>query len=705
MKNAKRTLIKIISVVPFAFPLLVLADEVNHGYMELGVGLVKEDDHAAKAGEYTGLDSGGYLIGNFAVSKEDGASHITIRGSDLGLDSRGLSIEAGRYNDFKLWWSYDQLPHLISHNAASPYLGVGTATLTLPVSVVPTGNSIPSLGNSVQPVELRTDRTATTAGATMMLSKAWAARFQISHEEKQGVMEQGGAVGFGGTPASVILPKPIDFTTDNITAGLSYRAERAQLDVKYLISDFANVNRSLTWDSLYAGATCTGGCTTAALSLEPDNEYQRLSVNGALKITDTVRASLVYEKGRMSQDELLMDYRTPVGSNNYSPPRDSAEAEIDTQHLQLRLSAKPAQRLSLSAKFRSYEQDNNTTVDDFARLRHDSDITNQVAPSENHPYSYKKKNYQVDGSYCLGGGATLRLGAEREEMRRTKRARENTTDDILSAKLNARVGSRVSASLGYARAKRDGDAYDSLAFVAGSHGLMRQLDLWDRTRKEWSADVHLAVTDATSVSLIGRYKDDEYVDGGTFGLKGSAQKSITLDFSHSPKEGITAYGYVTKDNHEAEQNGRYFTVTPTTLTPDTGAAADNWTASHDDNAITVGLGGQVKLLDERLKVKLDISRVAGTYDIDYILAPATRLTTPMKQAETNRTSMELSGAYDMTESLVLGLGYRYEKYDEVDFLNEGYTAADASTGSVLLLRGEAEDYTLHALYAAIGYKW
>ncbi|MEW5755063.1 MAG: MtrB/PioB family decaheme-associated outer membrane protein [Pseudomonadota bacterium] len=700
MNSSKIILVKIISLAPLAFPLLVQAAEVDHGYVELGAGVVKEGDHAAKAGEYSGLDSGGYLIGNFDVSKEDGAGYVQIHGSDLGLDRRALAMEAGKYNSYQLWWSYDQLPHLISLNAASPYLGVGSDTLTLPGSVIPTGNSIPSLGSAVRQVELRTDRTATSAGATVTLSKSLSARLEIDREKKQGVMEQGGVVGFGPTPASAILPKPIDFTTDNITAGLSYRAERVQLDVKYLMSDFSNVNRALTWDPLYGGATCTGGCTTAAIALEPDNEYRRLSINGALTITQALRASLTFEKGRMRQDEVLMEYRTEDATpalNEYAPARETAEAKIDTQHVQLRLSAKPTTRLALGASFRSYEQDNDTAMDDFTRVRHDSETTPQ-APTQNRPYGYRKKTYAVDGSYYLGGAATLRMGAEREEVDRTYRARAHTSDDTLSAKLNTRVGSKISASLGYARARREGGAYDSDAYAAGSHDLMRQLDLWDRTRKEWSAEAHMTVTDATSVSLIGRISDDEYADDGTFGLKDSEKKSITLDISHSPREGITAYGYITKDDLQAEQNGRYFTAAP-------GNAGDDWIAAHEDDAITLGLGGQAKLLEERLTVKLELTRVAGTYDIDYILAPSARLTSPMKQAETTRTTIELSGAYDMTESLVLGAGYRCEKYDEVNFLNEGYAAADPSVGSVLLLTGEAEDYTMHALYAVIGYKW
>src|SRR5690606_19957555 len=81
------------------------------GEVELGAGYVSDD--AFKFGDYRGLhQEGAFLIGNAAVQSlgEEG-EYWSLRGGDLGLDTRFLQLNGGRQGAYALSLGYDQIPH------------------------------------------------------------------------------------------------------------------------------------------------------------------------------------------------------------------------------------------------------------------------------------------------------------------------------------------------------------------------------------------------------------------------------------------------------------------------------------------------------------------------------------------------------------------------------------------------------------------
>ncbi len=105
--------------------------------VELGGGYVSDDSF--KFGEYTGLNQ----QGAFAVANADARYRnrdgrwLDLSATDLGLDSRSLNIAGGKQGSYRLSFGYKELPHNISDTALSPFLGVGTGSLTLPSGWIP----------------------------------------------------------------------------------------------------------------------------------------------------------------------------------------------------------------------------------------------------------------------------------------------------------------------------------------------------------------------------------------------------------------------------------------------------------------------------------------------------------------------------------------------------------------------------------------
>ena len=111
--------------------------------VEVGVGDVTQGSY--KAGEYNGLqDKGAYFLGN--VDLRGGASFDSagtfrwrIKGTDLGLESRNVSAQAGVPGKYQINFGYDELRRNRSDSYQTPYNGTGTNTLTLPGTwLVPT---------------------------------------------------------------------------------------------------------------------------------------------------------------------------------------------------------------------------------------------------------------------------------------------------------------------------------------------------------------------------------------------------------------------------------------------------------------------------------------------------------------------------------------------------------------------------------------
>ena len=81
---------------------------------ELGAGYV--DESSAKFGDYTGLDEDGAVVvagAEGGVAMESGY-RLDYNLTDLGLDSRAVSIEGGKQGSYEFGAFYDRVPHRIS---------------------------------------------------------------------------------------------------------------------------------------------------------------------------------------------------------------------------------------------------------------------------------------------------------------------------------------------------------------------------------------------------------------------------------------------------------------------------------------------------------------------------------------------------------------------------------------------------------------
>ena len=129
-------------LVPEAF-----LSEPVYNEIELGIGYVSDD--AYKFGRYNGLQTQGpFLLGNIDTEEFDEDGHFwNIHGSNLGLESRYLRLEGGLQGSYKLFLEYDELPNYKNNTVKTPFLGIGSDSLTLPAGFDINTNLNTSLNN------------------------------------------------------------------------------------------------------------------------------------------------------------------------------------------------------------------------------------------------------------------------------------------------------------------------------------------------------------------------------------------------------------------------------------------------------------------------------------------------------------------------------------------------------------------------------
>ena len=283
-------------------PVAVADDEIASlirpdSQVELGVGNVSRDSF--KYGDYTGLHrEGAHLIGNIDLNRRNEANthYFSLTGRNLGLDSRNLTIKGGEQGNFGLRLEYDEIPKFYNDTYQTPYLGAGSTRLIQPTGITDAASValMTGLAVNMKPYEVKTQRKGLGFGVTKELSRGWDVEFGYKREDKDGSKLTAAMIqtGTGGSRGSVIVPEPVNYSTDQFEALARYTDEKLQLQFGYYGSLFKNANESLTWDNLFTGT----GNATGRYGLPPDNESHQLNASGRVS---SCGGSFV---GRLSSD-------------------------------------------------------------------------------------------------------------------------------------------------------------------------------------------------------------------------------------------------------------------------------------------------------------------------------------------------------------------------------------------------------------------
>jgi MtrB/PioB family decaheme-associated outer membrane protein len=494
--------------------------------VELGVGDVSSSG-PEKLGEYSGFKrQGAFVLGD--VDLQGGGSYDSnsttrwrLRGSDLGLGTRDAELDYREQGTFKFNLGYQEFRHNQSDTYQTPYLGAGSASLTLPADwikpvvpqVSPTGLNFRSLsptagqGSAISPtgavvaptaaqlatlqeivvndtgayhnVNLQTERKRADGGISVNLSSHLQLTGSVRHETQKGLQEIG-AVTAAVAENSVLIPKLIDTATDQFNLGVEYSRGRGFLQAGYYGSNFRNDVNGMFWQDPNDPAR------TATQSSAPSNQLQQFNAAGGYSLSSSTRLTADVSYGRNRQnDAFLTDPSLPLGV-----PENSAHALVVTEAANLKLSMQPLRRLSLLAHYKYDDRNNRTPINMFEF--YDVNLSKAAAASpfngalglapntlgsninifDNRPESKKLNQLDLDADYALGAGQKLAGGFQWQKIERNCDGSwincVNAGESIertLHAKWRASLLDSLDANIGYSYARRRVN-YDPNAWLA-----------------------------------------------------------------------------------------------------------------------------------------------------------------------------------------------------------------------------------------------
>jgi len=710
--------------------------ELTQWSNEIEGGLMYVSDPSFKFGEYSGLtDDGIYGILNFSIHKHNpydsgNANYLDLTGRNLGLDSREFHFEMGEQGNYKLFLDYNQIPKNRSDSAQTIFQGVGSSYLTLPGGWALSGGGgntagLPSLNSALHPVDIETERKRFDVGGGKILNSNWSVKLKYRHEEKDGIKTIGGVIGnTGGNPRAVILPEPVDYTTEQVDAVLAYSDKKMQFEIAYYMSLFRDANSSLTWQNPYGainGWDAAAGFPNGqgSLATPPDNEFHQVTASAGYNVSDATRVSGDVAFGKMTQDDTFLPYTINPGLSVMQPlPANSLDGEIQTTLVNLRISSRPTPKFHWNASYRYDDRDNKTPRREYIYIGGDSQDQDTAFDSEhrrlNEPYSRTDNIYKVDAGYKIAPRTDLTGGLERQDIDRTYSEREKATDDTVRVGLKSRMGNGVLAGVRYERSERDGSTYvgeepvynvfppQVAAEVDGgweNHPDLRKFYQADRTRDKGTVFANFMPSEQWSFGFNANFLKDDYT-ASEMGLTESKINSVNLDATFMPTEDTSLYAFYSHETVKASQDGRAFSGGANKL-PQAADPKRDWTADHDDRSDTFGLGVK-RVLNASWAVGADYVYSKTKSDVDMWTGPSLS-SEPLPTATTRLNSVALYADYKWKKNVKIKLSYIYEDYKSEDWAIDG---VDPDTlANVIGMGDTSPDYTQNVIGVSVSYRY
>ncbi len=375
----------------------------------IGIGAGSVSEGSYKFGEFNGLQEKRlYGVANFDIETRspydgDGTSHFRLRGDNLGLETRDLSLDYGAQGRFRFKLGYDELLHNSSDSYQTPFLGIGGNMLTLPSNWIrplvpqvsatglnsrafsPVTGDAPSLTAPAGPnaaqlailaniraqdlpafrnVNLQTKRSNSSVAFDYQFSPHWEFSSSFKHELAQGlrpldaVVNGTGATGQVGGDSGVTLAEQINSTTDQLNLALNYHGDHFFGQIGYYGSLFDNSTKSMNWQD---PNSALGKPIFGTISTPPSNQFHEINFVGGYNFSPTTKLVVNGAYGRNSQNDTFL---TPPAFNvkSFITPAPSADALVITKAFNLRLTARPSKDWNIATGLKYNQRDNQTPV-------------------------------------------------------------------------------------------------------------------------------------------------------------------------------------------------------------------------------------------------------------------------------------------------------------------------------------------------------
>jgi MtrB/PioB family decaheme-associated outer membrane protein len=675
------------------------------------------DSDQARFQRYRDVRDGG-TIDRLRIGKDTDTYRYRLQADNVGYRDQRFSGSYHNYGKVKATFEWNQIPLFYSQDTRTLYSAPAPGVLLLD-DAVQSGiqNKTLTLANALtgaSAFDLRTRRDLATFRLVYSATPHVDVDVTLRNTQKHGSYPWGGSFGISNAIATE-MPVPVDHRTTDLGTGLEYANDRAYARLGYDGSFFRNNVPTLVWDNpSRITDAATGGPAQGRMALWPNTEMNSVSASGGIKLPGRSRASGFVSLGNVTNNSPLLPFT--INSALESPALDRATSDIKARvtAMNYNFTSRPIRTVWLSVRYRQYEFDNRTQPF-FVTNRVNYDTAIVAANNETEPFSLTRHTFDADATFSPIRYVGFRAGYTREDVDRTHRIVEQTTEDTarVSADLTGLPWLTVRGV--FEHSKRRGSAVDTLGLLAiGEQPTLRQYDISDRDQNRFSTIMIVTPLSQFSVNLSAAIGRQDY-PGTNFGLRSNDNNVYSIGFDYVPLDSVSmgvSYGY---EKYTALQASR--TANPLTA----GASIDDptqqfndprrdWTDDSADRVRTITASMDLlKVLPKTdIKVAYDYSHAQSLYT--YGLAPNTVIAPLLQLApvmnELQRATVDCR--YFLSRHLAIGAVYWLDKYRVDDFALgpvESLAQPATATPTLMMLGYFYRPYTANSFMGRLTYLW
>jgi MtrB/PioB family decaheme-associated outer membrane protein len=666
-----------------------------------GTAFVDTTDRA-RYERYRDLRNGPFVEG-FRWGNDSDHALWNVRATHVGYRDQQYVANYNHFGKVKASFEWNQIPLFFSETTRTAFTEEDSGVLRLGdlPRLVQTGAATTAIYNTqASPFDLRLKRGIADVRLVYSATKNLDVGLTFKNTQKEGQQPWAGTFGFAD---AVELPVPVDTRTTDVGAAAEWTGDRGQVRVGYDGTFFNNNVDTITWDNpLRFADSPTAGPAHGRMSLWPNSTVNAGSVSGLVKLPRSSQATAYVSLGNWSQDAALIPFTINPALLSIPLDRPSADASARVTATAFTYNIRPAPRLWLNARFRSYDFDNRTPVFTVpTTVSYDTTVA-AFAEGGTSPYSFTRKVLDLDASWTPIAFAAFRAGYTRETVDQNFRFLDQTTENTLRLSADATGLQWLTVRAVYEHGKRVGSGFDEQTLDdIGEQVSLRQFDISDRTTNRFSTIVIATPMASFSVNanaFVGR----EDRPGAVFGLRSNDNNGVGVGFDYVPGDVVSVGAAYQFEKYKALQASRQ---------ANPGAQFDDptrdWTTDSADRAHTVTFSADLPKVWKKTNVRFayDMSRARSVYV--YGLAPNTTLP-PVAQLPpvvNSRNRFTADGTYMVTRHLGAGLVYWYEKYSVQDYAFSPATLNTISLPSFVAIGYMYQPYTANTVWARLTYLW
>jgi MtrB/PioB family decaheme-associated outer membrane protein len=660
----------------------------------------------------------GATVDFFRFAKQTPNLFFNAEANHVGYRDQRFFADFNQYGKVKATFNYDQTPLFFSDTTRTLYTSASPGVLVIDDAVqsgiLNKTTTLPAAMANATVFDLRSQRKTADFNLTYSVNKNLDLKVEAKDTHRNGAQPWGGSFGISGAVASE-LAVPIQHRTDDFSTAAEWSNGRGFGRLAYEGSFFRNDIPSLTFDNPVRNVDISTAPAAGRMALWPNSDMNTVSASGALKFVGRTTATGYISYADMSQNDRLLPFTDNTAIATVPLPRDSAEARARVTSMNYSLTSRPTNMLWFSARYRQYQFDNRTEpFESAAFVNYDSSLT--TTGMENEPAGYTRHTFDGDVSVTPFKYIGVRGGYTRQNIDRTFRIVERTTEDTYRASADATGLKWVTVRSVYEHSERTGTPVDPLELLAiGEQPTLRQFDIADRNKDRFSTTVQvtpISILSFNATTAIGK----ENYPGANFGLRNNDNWVYEAGFDVVPSDAVTfgvSYGY---EEYKALQASR--TANP--LPANTVAYLNDpiqqfndprrdWTDNNNDLVRTFNASVDLLKLIPKTEVRVgyDLSKGRTTYvyglTSDTVVARPVQL--PPITNELHRGTADVK--YFVSKHLALGMVYWFDKYLVNDFALNPTTdlALPVANPALMLLGYSYRPYTANTAWARVTYLW